>query len=96
MNSQAYEMMQAFPPEMPPPVPVRPFEAAVSPAVTVPVVYEREKARPVEYQVLTLSAPTAAELETTLNTAGRQGWWLIQIVSERTPLMLVMMRQSFR
>lgn len=92
MTGSTFEMMQSSPPE----IPGRPFETSASTAVPVPIVYEREPAGLVEYQVLTLSAPSAAELEETLNSAGHDGWWLAQLIPQGTQLLLVFVRQSAR
>lgn len=81
-----------YPPDFPPEIPKAPPDASQS-SVPIPVVYD-DSVIPAEYLVLSVPSLEAAELETTLNSAGRDGWWLAQVLPRGDKQLLVFVRQK--
>jgi hypothetical protein len=82
-----------FPPDFPPEVPPPPRPEPVS--VPIPLVYD-DSAIPAEYRVLSVASLGAIELEATLNSAGFEGWWLVQVVPRGEQQLLIFVRQRQR
>ncbi|HMV85397.1 MAG TPA: hypothetical protein PLD20_22865 [Blastocatellia bacterium] len=86
------EYGQPLPPDVPPGIPIPP----VPPPVHVPMVYVENHVEPVVYRVLTLSAPSAARLESELNVVAHEGWALCQIIPQDKQLLLVLSQQEVK
>ncbi len=75
--------------EIPPEIPIRPLSPPV------PIVYDDSTTR-MEYRVLTRSSLDPTGLEADLSALGREGWWLVQIITQEKQVLLVFMRSAQR
>jgi len=75
----------------PPEVPSTPVKHVKPP---VPVVYYGRGSGAVEYKVIPCSAGEAAQLETELNTLGKDGWRLVGILPPGSQALLLFMRST--
>ena len=78
-------------PNNPPEVPVNPGRH-VKPAV--PVVYYGRGSGAVEYRVIPCPSEDAAQLETELNTLGKDGWRLVGNLPPESQALLLFMRST--
>jgi DNA-binding transcriptional MerR regulator len=80
---------------LPPEIPIQPSEAVRPLSPPVPIVYDDSTAR-MEYRVLSRSSLDATALEADLNALSREGWWLVQIITQENQVLLVFMRSAQR